>query len=187
VALWWKGRPAAEGASSVRSATPDEPTLRQRIAQAAVSVSGAVVVGADVDGRICYFNPAADRLTGYTEPEVMGQLLVDLLVPVEQAGATRTAFGLLAAGKVPVRYEIDWLTREGVCIPLAFVTTALRDTSGRIAHVVGAGIDLRQHRRGQHLMEAVLAATTEQALIACDRQGRITPRPRRRGWCSGGR
>ncbi len=174
MAVWWKGRPAAEGSPSVGSATPDEPTLRQRIAQAAGSVSGAVVVGADVDGRICYFNPAAERLTGYTEPEVVGRSLVDLLVPVEQAGATRAAFGLLAAGKVPVRYEIDWLTREGVCIPLAFVTTALRDTSGRIAHVVGAGIDLREHRRGQHLMEAVLAATTEQALIACDRQGRIT-------------
>jgi len=105
VAVWWKGRPAAEGSPSVGSATPDEPTLRQRIAQAAVSVSGAVVVGADVDGRICYFNPAAERLTGYTEPEVVGRSLVDLLVPVEQAGATRAAFGLLAAGKVPVRYE----------------------------------------------------------------------------------
>ena len=100
-------------------------------------------------------------------------LIFPLLLPAEAAAAGRAAFTQLAAGTVPSRYETDWVIRDGQLRHLAFVTTGLPDRTGRVAHLVTAGIDLTEQRRTQHLMVAVLAATTEQALIATDRHGRI--------------
>lgn len=171
---WWLWARAAARGPRLPWRLSTRRRLRDSIERAALSASGLVVVTADVQGRICSFNAAAERLTGYAEPEVLGRSLVDLLLPAEATAAGRAAFARLAAGTVPARYETDWVTRDGQLRHLAFVTTALPDRTGRVAHLVGAGIDLTEQRRTQQLMEAVLAATTEQALIATDRHGRIT-------------
>jgi PAS domain S-box-containing protein len=116
--------------------------LRQRIEEAALNASALVVVTVDVQGRICSFNTAAQRLTGHSQPEVLGRSLVDLLLPAEGAAAGRAAFTRLAAGTIPSRYETDWVTRDGQLRHLAFVTTGLPNRTGQVAHLVAAGIDL---------------------------------------------
>ncbi len=150
-------------------------SLRQRIERAAVGVSGVVVLAVDLHGRICMFNAAAERLTGYPEPEVLGCPLMDLLLPTDEAGSAVDVLAHLAVRASSARHETeDWVTRDGVRRRLAFVITSLPDDAGRIAHLVWAGVDVTEQRRTQQLMEAVLHATTEQAVIATDRQGRIT-------------
>lgn len=163
---------SASGAATGRSDGSD-PRLQARIVQAAVGVTGAVVVTADLDGRICYFNAAAERLTGYSAAEVVGRSIVDALLPPEDADGARAAFARLAAGRVPTRYESDWVTRDGERRHLAFATAPLLDDDGRVTHLVGTGIDVTAERDARRLIEAVLGATTEQAIIATDRSGRI--------------
>jgi diguanylate cyclase (GGDEF)-like protein/PAS domain S-box-containing protein len=134
---------------------------------------GTVVVAVDREGRIAYFSTGAERLTGYRADEVLGRPLPEVLLPADEVPAASAALAQLAAGVVPDRFERDWLTRSGQRHRLAFVTTTLTDGRGDLEYVVAAGIDVTVEREAQELVEAVLAATTEQAVIATDTQGRI--------------
>ena len=146
-----------------------------RLGRAVLDVVGAVVMGADPEGRLLYWNRAAQDLTGFAHDEVLGRSLWDFLIPPEQAPGTREAFARLAAGdELPHRYENDWLTRDGGRRRITFVNTLLRDASGRVELVIGTGIDVTAQQQAQELLEAVLAATTEQSVVATDLAGLIT-------------
>ncbi len=134
---------------------------------------GTVVVAVDGEGRIAYFSTGAERLTGYRAEEVLGRALPEVLLPADEVPAASATLAQLAAGVVPDRFERDWLTRSGQRRRLAFVTTTLTDNRGALEYVVAAGVDVTVEREAQELVEAVLAATTEQAVIATDTQGRI--------------
>jgi PAS domain S-box-containing protein len=45
-----------------------------------VMAAGDAIIAADTDGSILLWNPAAERIFGYTESEVLGQSL-DLIIP----------------------------------------------------------------------------------------------------------
>ena len=132
-----------------------------------------MVVAVDRGGRIAYFSAGAERLTGYRAEEVLGRRLPEVLLPADEVPAGSAALAQVAAGVVPDRFERDWLSRSGERLRLSFVTTTLTDSRGELEHVVAAGVDVTVEREAQELVEAVLAATTEQAVIATDVHGRI--------------
>jgi diguanylate cyclase (GGDEF)-like protein/PAS domain S-box-containing protein len=131
-------------------------------------------MAADPAGRLRYFNKAAEELTGYAEREVLGRSVWDFLIPPEEAPGAQAAFARLVAGDFPHRYENDWLTRDGGRRRVTFVNTFLRDPAGRVELVIGTGVDVTAQRETQELLEAMLAATTEQSVVATDLRGRIT-------------
>jgi diguanylate cyclase (GGDEF)-like protein/PAS domain S-box-containing protein len=133
-----------------------------------------VVIGVHPDGGIRYFNKAAEDLTGWSEDEILGRSVWDILIPPEEAAGAREAFTALVAGGSPHRYENDWVTRGGDRRRITFVNTFLRDATEQVELVIGTGVDVTAARAAQELMEAVLAATTQQSVIATDLDGRIT-------------
>jgi diguanylate cyclase (GGDEF)-like protein/PAS domain S-box-containing protein len=158
---------------ALEPATP-EPIGHDRIGPAVLDVVGAVVMAADPQGRVRYFNRAAQELTGFSEAEALGRSVWDFLIPPDEASGTREAYAELVAGGSPHRYENDWLTRDGGRRRISFVNTFLRDADGRVELVIGTGVDVTAEREFRDLLEAMLAATTEQSLIAIDLDRHIT-------------
>jgi diguanylate cyclase (GGDEF)-like protein/PAS domain S-box-containing protein len=150
------------------------PIDYERIGRAVLDIVGAVVMAADPAGRVRYFNRAAQELTGFSEAEALGRSVWDFLIPPDEAAGTRAAYAEIVAGGSPHRYENDWLTRDGDRRRIAFVNTFLRDADGRVELVVGTGVDVTAERQTRDLLEAMLAATTEQSMIATDLDGIIT-------------
>jgi diguanylate cyclase (GGDEF)-like protein/PAS domain S-box-containing protein len=150
------------------------PIPYERIGHAVLDVVGAVVMAADPAGHVRYFNKAAQELTGFSEAEALGRSLWDFLLPSDEADGTRKAYAEIVAGGSPHRYENDWLTRDGGRRRIAFVNTFLRDACGRVELVIGTGVDVTAERQTRDLLEAMLAATTEQSMIATDLHGTIT-------------
>jgi diguanylate cyclase (GGDEF)-like protein/PAS domain S-box-containing protein len=151
-----------------------EPIGHDRIGRAALDVVGAVVLAADPAGRVRYFNRAAQELTGFAEADALGRSIWDFLIPAEEAPGAREAYAELVAGGSPHRYENDWLTRDGDRRRISFVNTFIRGADGRVALVIGTGVDVTAERETRDLLEAILAATTEQSMIATDLDGTIT-------------
>lgn len=145
-----------------------------RIEQAALQVVGAVVVALDPEGCIRYFNQGAEAVTGYRQQEVLGRAVWDFLIPPEEAEGVRIAVAELTAGDFPNQHENDWIDRQGRRRRIAFVNTALVGDDGQVTLIIGTGVDVTEAREAQALVEGVLAATTEQALVATDLEGRIT-------------
>lgn len=87
------------------------------------------VVAMNHEGRITEFNPAAERTLGYLRADVLGQRLVDLIVPPSLRQKHREGFGrYLATGESHVlgrRLEMTALCSDGREIPVEIAITRI--------------------------------------------------------------
>lgn len=124
---------------------------------AVLDTVGALVVVLDREGRIQRFNKACEAVTGLAAADVLGQPVVDLLVPRDQrASAEHVLASVLSLSSLtngPIAAENEWLTADGSRRLIAWTNTALVDTSGDITSVIGTGIDITDQR----LLESRLA------------------------------
>jgi PAS domain S-box-containing protein len=149
---------------------------------AAVSLLAGIVEGSDDAimakdraGTIISWNPAAQRLFGYTEAEAIGSH-VSMLVPDSHRGEDIAVFERILAGQKVEHYETTRCTKSGGLVAVAVTVSALRGADGTI---VGASKSVRDITDVQaaRQMEAQLAAIIENsddAIISKDPRGRIT-------------
>ncbi|NGZ05695.1 MAG: PAS domain S-box protein [Magnetococcales bacterium] len=81
------------------------------------------------DGRITTWNPAAERLYGYSEQEALGMNISVLCPEGEQSEIIRLA-SRIAAGEVVAPFKTQRLTRDGKIIKIMINATALCDVDG---------------------------------------------------------
>jgi PAS domain S-box-containing protein len=87
---------------------------------------GAVIT-ADQEGRITEFNPAAERLTGYSRAEAMGRPAEEVL---HLHGASLSAVDLVLKWQKEVTEELFLRNRSGQEVPVMISSFALRDDRG---------------------------------------------------------
>jgi PAS domain S-box-containing protein len=62
----------------------DEVQSQKQYSEALVRYSPAALITVNVDSHIVAWNPAAEKLFGYTEAEALGRFVTDLVAPVEK-------------------------------------------------------------------------------------------------------
>lgn len=111
----------------------------RRLALIAQQSSDAIMIH-DLDGRISYWNPAAERLFGYRVDEISGEP-GSRLVPADLAGELADQSAALREGRTIDPVETRRLTREGRLVDVALAASPLVDpASGR---VIGGIFSLR--------------------------------------------
>ena len=95
----------------------------------------------DPDRRITYWNPGAERITGYRPDEALGRRCQDnFLVHVDEKGNSLCLNGCplswtMANGQ-PVEAEIYLQHRDGYRVPISVRATPVRDGTGRVVGAV---------------------------------------------------
>jgi PAS domain S-box-containing protein len=138
--------------------------------------AGHAMISTDLQGTIRTFNPAAERMLGYTAAEMVGlrtpQLFHD---PVEVLARAQTLTAELGRAIAPgfeafvahteVRDvdEREWtyLAKDGTRVPVWLSITALRDATGSTTGYLGIANDLRERKQAQaqlHLITSELRA-----------------------------
>ena len=87
---------------------------------------GAVIT-ADQEGRITEFNPAAERLTGFSRGEAMGRQAEEV---VHLRGADLSTWSQVLQGQQEVTEEFSLRNRSGQEVPVMISAFALRDHRG---------------------------------------------------------
>jgi PAS domain S-box-containing protein len=77
-----------------------------------VEASPDVIVSLSLDGVIETFNAAAERHSGWTAAEVVGQP-VTLMVPPENAGSIPGVLAKVAGGRTIERLRVDLVDKRG--------------------------------------------------------------------------
>jgi PAS domain S-box-containing protein len=90
---------------------------------------GAVIT-ADDQGRVTEFNPAAERMTGFSQAEAMGRQAGEILH--FQGGEVNFPLSQVWQGKLEVTEELILHSRSGQEVPAMISTFALRDDQGAI-------------------------------------------------------
>jgi PAS domain S-box-containing protein len=104
---------------------------------------------ATLDGRITSWNPAAEKLFGYTAQEAIGEPMVKLFPP-KQAEDEKQILARIGRGEGIDHYETQRVRKDGKLMDVAVTISPLRDHSGR---VVGASTIARDITEQKHADE----------------------------------
>jgi PAS domain S-box-containing protein len=137
-----------------------------------VESSDDAILTKDRNGTILSWNPAAERMYGWTAEEAIGQP-ISILVPEERAGEEWRILEQVFAGEKVHHYESDRVHRSGRRLRVSLSVSPLVDEAGE---TVGASIIARditsQHRardfaaRLQRLTAAFASEITRKGVVA---------------------
>ena len=126
---------------SDRNRAEEEIEGQRRFASSLIDNLPALLVVVDRDGKIVRFNRTCEELTHFSEGEIRGQFLWQVLAaPAEMELAERQLLDILA-GEFPVQSQSDWCLRDNSTRILSWTHNALRDEYGRLTHLVSTGVD----------------------------------------------
>ena len=111
---------------------------------------GEALLVLEPDGRIKLTNPAARRLLGYSEAELLGLSIGDVFEEEgdEQAGAFMGTWleALIRTGALS-KIEARFIARDGRRVPILFSRTAVKDAEGRISDIICIAKDMTGYTR----------------------------------------
>ena len=140
---------AVVGTSAIhRDLSQDKGALAvaQRIA-AIVENSHDAIIGRTIDGTITSWNPAAERVFGYSSTEIVGQR-ADLLIPHDRAGETLTILAKISAGHAVVNLETIRIRKDGRAFPVSLTISPIRDEHGTVVSASEICRDIAELRHG---------------------------------------
>jgi PAS domain S-box-containing protein len=142
---------------------PHDDMARARLA-AIVTASSEAIIGVTLDGIITDWNPAAERLYGYSSAEVIGQPLT-VLAPPDRAGEVRELLERVGNGESVAELETVRSTKSGRLIDVSKTIWPVHTDAGQIiaAATITRDISLRK------TAEADLAATHQQTRQVLER------------------
>jgi PAS domain S-box-containing protein len=123
-----------------------EEILRQtsEALRTVVQASPLAIVAADLSLHVHTWNPAAERLFGWTESEVLGHALP--IIPESHREEFRATLDGLMKGETGAAYETQRQRKDGSLIDVSVSTGVLRDASGEATGVVGILTDLTERK-----------------------------------------
>lgn len=115
--------------------------------QAILENAGALVVVLDVEGRICRFNKAAEKLSGYSLEEIIGKSPWDTFLLADQSEKIKHE-AFLRQMKSPHQfqefYKNYWVHKNGSKRLIEWSNTLLLDKAGNAEYMVSVGIDITE-------------------------------------------
>jgi PAS domain S-box-containing protein len=151
-----------------------ELEARSRRSEAVITSSGDAIWSGSLNGTIESWNPAAERLFGYSENEIVGRSAA-LLRPADELGDFTREHGAVAGGD-SVLLQTSGRRKDGSPVDVAITLSPLRDEAGEVVGVVSVVRDVSgESRTAARLAEAQSrfagafeAASTGMALVALD-------------------
>ena len=121
--------------------------------QTLIQASPLAIIGLDLEGRVISWNPAAERMFGWSQAEVVGRALPT--IPSDQEQGFKALNQKNLQGVALLSMEVCRQRRDGSVIDVSLSTAPLHDGAGAIIGVMGIIEDITERKR--------LAATLRQA------------------------
>jgi len=110
-----------------------------------VEFSGEAIIGAAFDGSITTWNPAAERMYGYSSEEIVGKP-IDLLIPEDRTGEIEAILAKISAGLPVEHLETIRVRRDGTAFPVSLSVSPIRDAEGTIIGTSVIHRDVTEHK-----------------------------------------
>jgi PAS domain S-box-containing protein len=117
---------------------------------AIVQSSDHAIFAADLDGMILSWNPAAERMFGFTQDEASGKSIAVLISP-ESRDEHRRILVSVKKGECVEHYETAPITKSGSRINVSVTLSPVRDSTGGIVGILGIIRDFIERTRADHI------------------------------------
>ena len=130
------------------------------------------IISIDAHGQVLEFNPAAERMFGYTRDEAIGADMAELIVPPALRARHRAGLSRLLQGGekriLDTRVELDALRADGTTFPVEIAITRM---SGSQATYTGFIRDITDHKlveqeRAERIARQALVVALGQSALA---------------------
>jgi PAS domain S-box-containing protein len=140
---------AGRAAAELERLQAERELERQRaFADSLLDMVASLVIVVDLEGRVVRFNRACEHTSGWSEAEVRGRPLWDILLPEEgRDQIARYYQGPVAIRELPLVYESEWETRGGDRRLISWINRPMLDAAGQPVYVLGTGTDVTERRR----------------------------------------
>ena len=108
-----------------------------------------------LDTRIRLWNPAAERIFGWTREEMLGRDGLPLAPPAKHAEA-EDLFERVLAGESVNDHETVRLHKDGTLIPVSIASAPVRDGSGRVVGNMVAYTDITERKQQEERLQALI-------------------------------
>jgi two-component system, cell cycle sensor histidine kinase and response regulator CckA len=143
---------------------------RSRLA-AVVESSEDAIIGKTLDGVITSWNPAAEKMFGYTAVEAIGRPIT-MLIPEERRAEEEEVLTRIRRGDRVDSFETARVAKDGRRLTVALRVSPVMTPAGRIVGASKIARDITERRRSEMQAEAILEAASEGILVV-DQNGGI--------------
>lgn len=157
---------------------PDFETSRAYLA-AIVDSADAAIISKDLSGIVRTFNPAAERLFGYRQSEVVG-CPITILLPPDRRDEESHILATLRRGERIDHFETVRVTKDGRRLDISLSVSPIRDAAGNVVGAAKIVRDLTERKRAAEALAAqrewfrVTLQSIGDAVIASDPDGCVT-------------
>jgi two-component system, sensor histidine kinase and response regulator len=150
--------------------------------------AGYAIIAADTRGTIRLFNPAAERLLGYTAAEMIGKLTPEIFhdrdevvtrareLSLELGREVKPGFDAFVAKAElgqPDQREWTYVHKDGWRFPVLLSVTALFDHQQKITGYLGVATDLTERKRDEQKVRATLTELERMNRVMMNREERV--------------
>jgi PAS domain S-box-containing protein len=142
----WHGR--VIGASKIARDITDQKRTGAVAMHFAAMIASAddAIVSKDLNGIVQSWNPAAERLFGFTADEMIGQSITKI-IPQERLDEETYVLGRIREGQSVEHFETVRQTKDGRPLDISLTVSPIRDGAGRIVGASKIARDIREHKR----------------------------------------
>jgi two-component system, cell cycle response regulator len=122
-----------------------------------VNRTNAIVLRWDPQGRILFMNDFGQRLFGYTEEELIGRSVLDLIVPDRETSGRDLVAMIHDILLHPERYEHNEnenIGRDGERHWITWRNTTIVDSKGELVEILSTGVDTTDRKSAEDALRA---------------------------------
>lgn len=128
---------------------------RQAMFAAIVDSSEDAIISKDLNSRITSWNKAAERMFGYTEAEMVGQL-IHILIPPERRGEEDEIIARLKQGKRVEHFETVRVSKYGKRLDISLTISPIKDGSGKIIGASKIARNITQQKQNEERLKIII-------------------------------
>ena len=139
---------------------------------AIVENSNDAIIAKTLNGIVTSWNPAAERMYGYSSEEMLGTS-IDQLSPVGRTGEIISILARIKAGQDVEHFETFRVRKDGAVLPVLLTVSPIRDAGGAVVGASTITRDMTQEKEAFDAARAMIESSLD-ALVAISPEGLIT-------------
>ena len=142
---------------------------------AVVEYSDDAIIGCTLEGIITSWNPAAERLYGYTSEKITGRS-VDLLSAKDRTGEISGVLARIGQGRPVDNFETVCVRKDRRTFPVKLTVAPIHGPGGAVVGASAIARDVTEQRRALAIAQqkAAIVESSDDAIIGRDLAGIIT-------------
>ena len=139
---------------------------------AIVEHSEDAIIGMTFEGIITTWNPAAEKMFGYSGRDIIGDSF-DVLVPEDRNHEVAAILARIKAGRSVEHHETARVRRDGSYVLVSISISPIRDEEGSIVGASTISRDVTERRKAFEAARAMIE-TSQDSLVSISAEGKIS-------------